>query len=365
MIKSFLGALAASILLSLTNQALAADVALKDDHPEIYYVKNGDTLWDIASRFLSSPWQWPELWHFSDEIQNPHLIYPGDVIRLVQVDGQPRLVVDRGDEARTVKVSPKDAVDGVVKLSPQAREYPLATAVPAIPMDAIQSFLLDALVVSAEEISAAPYVLGGQDGRIAFGKDDTIFVRDPVDKWGTPAPAYTIYRTGVEYIDPTTGELLGYEALNIGQGRVANHQDEILTLRVTAAKEPLRAYDRVMAPTGRRLRSVFYPSAPDTSVEATIIRLFGRLNQAARNDVVVINKGAREGLIEGHVMEIMHRGAVVRDRELEETIELPATKAGTMILFNVFEKVAYGLIIESENFISREDIVRSPLALQD
>lgn len=352
MIKSLLRMLSAGAVLAVSGLAVA-EVALKNDHPEVYYVKTGDTLWDISSAFLHNPWQWPELWHTNQQIDNPHLIYPGDVIRLRYVDGQPQLSVERA-----VKIQPDS--DGVVRLSPQARELPLSTAIPAIPLDSIQPFLKEALVLTHDELAEAPYLVGGDDRRVIFGQGDTVYARDTTNQWAELLQDYGFYRVGTRYVDPVTNEVLGLEALQIGSGRVAAHDGEMLTLRVQRSNQDLRAQDRVLSSPERRMQAVFYPSAPPEEVDASIIRLFDRLTSVARNDVVVINRGAREGLREGHVLDVYQRGERVRDQQRNEMIRLPDSKSGTMVLFRVFEKVSYGLIIESSKPIYMSDVVKNP-----
>lgn len=352
--NSLLRALTAGILL-MAFGAASAQVALKNGHPGTYYVKEGDTLWDIASKFLDNPWQWPELWHVNEEIGNPHLIYPGDVIKLRYVEGEPQLVVERGDHGKMADAG------GVVKLSPEAREVPLDTAIPAIPLGEIQAFLKDGLVLTRQEIAKAPYVVGGQDGRIAFGQGDMVYARDPVNQWADLVQSYGFYRVGEEYVDPETREILGYEALEIGLGRVADHEDDIVTLDVVQSSEDIRIEDRIFTTRERKVQSVFYPTAPEEKVEARIIRFFGRVTSVAQDDVVVINKGVREGLKEGDVMEVFQRGEVAQDRVTNEVVKLPRVKAGTLIIFRVFEKVAYGLILTSERPIRKNDIVTNPV----
>lgn len=352
--NSLLRALTAGVLL-IAFGAASAQVALKDDHPQTYYVKEGDTLWDIASKFLNNPWQWPELWHVNEEIGNPHLIYPGDVIKLRYDDnGEPQLTVERGDHGRMAEAG------GVVKLSPKAREVPLDTAIPAIPLGTIQAFLKDGLVVTREEIAEAPYVVGGQDGRIAFGQGDRVYARDPVGQWNDLVQSYGFYQVGEEYVDPETNEILGYEALEVGLGQVADHDGEVLTLDVVASSQDIRIRDRIFTTRERKVQSIFYPTAPDKKIEARIIRFFGRVSSVARNDVVVINKGVRDGLKAGDVLEVFHKGEVVQDKLADELIQLPRVKAGSMILFRVFEKVSYGLILSSTHPIYKKDIVTNP-----
>lgn len=357
MMKSLLRALITSALVSYAGLTASA-VELKDGHPDVYYVKQGDTLWDISSTFLDSPWQWPELWHVNQEIDNPHLIYPGDVIRLVYVDGKPRLELERGAETEQVKM----LTDGsVVKLTPKARVSSLDTAIPTIPLDAIQHFLRDALVLTADEIDQAPYVVGGQDKRVIFGKDDTIYARDTHTKWETLNQGYGIYRVGERYVDPQTREVLGYEALQIGSGKVIGHEGEVITLYMMNTRESVRARDRVLSTRERKMTSLFHPSAPDEDINATVIRFLGNnVTSAARNDIVVINKGARDGLKEGNVLAIQQRGEQALDTMRGDRVQLPSVNAGTLILFRTFEKVSYGLIIRSTLPVHLGDLAVKP-----
>ena len=74
--------LAAAATLLATFGLQAQDARLKPDHPDTYTVQKGDTLWDISGHFLSQPWYWPEIWQVNPQVENPHLIYPGDRIRI-------------------------------------------------------------------------------------------------------------------------------------------------------------------------------------------------------------------------------------------------------------------------------------------
>ncbi len=234
------------------------------------------------------------------------------------------------------------------------------SAIPAIPMSAIQSYLKDALVMDRDEILAAPYLIGGQDRRVVFGMGDTVYARDPEDRFADLQRRYGIYRVGEEYVDPETQEVLGYEARRIGLASVRDQEEDMTTLEVIRSSEDVRVDDRLFQQPDREVRAVLYPHAPDEKITGNIIRFFDRINSVARNDVVVINKGEREGMEPGHVLEIFQQGELVRDRQQDEMVRLPRTKAGTLVLFRVHEKVSYGLIMESTRPIYMQDIVESP-----
>ncbi|EON92067.1 hypothetical protein MARLIPOL_10611 [Marinobacter lipolyticus SM19] len=337
--RKLLYALAASMLL-LTSWA-HAQPELRADHPERYTVVKGDTLWDISARFLKDPWQWPEIWHVNPQVQNPHLIYPGDRLALVYIDGQPRLT--------------KVASNGVVKLSPRVRSEPIDTPIPAIPLDAISSFLSETRIVSAEEINGAPYVLEGEDGRIITGAGDRIYARGekPADKVG-------VFRRSQEFRDPDTGEFLGLEARSIAKGEVSAENDDVLTLKLTKSSEEVRIGDRLLVSEDRRLTTQFVPSSPDEEVEGEMISVEGGVNQIGQFNVVAINRGEREGLKPGNVMAVLKSGNLVRDPVTNETIKLPSERAGLLMVFQTYEKMSYGLILQATRPLSVGDKVTNP-----
>lgn len=338
--RKLLYALAASMLL-ITSWAHAAP-ELRSDHPERYTVVKGDTLWDISSRFLNNPWYWPEIWHVNPQVRNPHLIYPGDVLALVYIDDKPRVTkVSRGD--------------GVVKLSPQIRSEPIDTPIPAIPLDAISSFLSDTRIVDAEELNGAPYVLEGEDGRIVTGAGDRIYARGekPADKVG-------VFRRSKTFMDPDTGEFLGLEARSIARGEVKAENSDVLTVSLTRSSEEVRIGDRLLVGEDRRINTNFIPSAPGDEVEGRMIAVDGGVSQIGQFDVVAINRGEREGLQPGNVMAVFKSGNLVRDPITNETIELPSERAGLLMVFQTYEKMSYGLVLQATRPLSVGDKVRNP-----
>ena len=334
--------------------ALAQGLAdhLKPGHPEVYTVVRGDTLWDISGKFLSKPWLWPEIWQINPQIQNPHLIYPGDEIALVYVDGQPRLQLRRGDAGRTVRLTPSDTVS----LQPKIRATPLESAIPAISLDAIQGFLVQNRVVEREILDAAPYVVQGESERLVLGAGDKIYVRGSLPD----SESFSFVRHGPVYLDPETNELLGQEATYIGLGKVMSVEDDIATLRVSSTREEVQIGDRVMPTEERRVDSTFFPSAPDEEVRGQIISVFSGVTQVGQYDVVVLNRGEREGVAVGNVLAIYKRGALARDRIANQTIRLPSERAGLLMVFRTFEKLSYGLVLRAERPLAVFDEVRNP-----
>ncbi|ARM82279.1 MULTISPECIES: LysM peptidoglycan-binding domain-containing protein [Marinobacter] len=337
--RKLLYALAASMLL-LTSWAHAAP-ELRSDHPERYTVVKGDTLWDISARFLNNPWYWPEIWHVNPQVANPHLIYPGDELALVYIDGKPRVT--------------KVSSDRVVKLSPKVRSEPIDTPIPAIPLDAISSFLTDTRIVDVEALNGAPYVLEGEDGRIITGAGDRIYARGE-----KPADNVGVFRRSKEFRDPETGEFLGLEARSIARGEVIAENKDVLTLRLKQSNEEVRIGDRLLVGEERRITTSFVPSSPDSDIEAQMISVDGGVSQIGQFDVVAINRGEREGLKPGNVMAVLKSGNLVRDPVTNETIELPSERAGLMMVFQTYEKMSYGLILQATRPLSVGDKVTNP-----
>jgi len=336
--KTVLGLLAGALV---ALRVFAADVQLRPDHPDEYVVQKGDTLWDISGRFLEKPWLWPEIWQANPQVKNPHLIYPGDRLSLVYIDGRPHLMLGRGD----------------VKLSPEVRSTPLDGAIPAIPLEDINAFLSRSRIVGKGELEAAPYVLAGADAHVIVGAGDNLHARGRFD--GTERN-YGVFRAGQVFVDPSTGEFLGQEALEIGAGKLIDNDGGIATLAVNASHEEIRAADRLLPAVEQTIRATFYPSAPESEVSGVLVGVEGGVTQVGRMDIVVVNRGAREGIQEGNVLAISKRGETVLDPITKEKVTLPDSRAGLMMVFRTFEKMSYGIVLDASKPLKVMDKVGNP-----
>lgn len=337
--KRILGLLGVCLLLT---QAIAEEPQLKDNYPEQHTVVKGDTLWDISNTFLNNPWMWPEIWHVNPQIKNPHLIYPGDVVRLVYFDGKPRITVDR---------------NRVVKLSPTIREVEQGDAIPSIPLDKLNKFLSRSRIVTAQQLAAAPHVVSGESKRLVLGKGDRLYARGEFDD---SISVYGVYRKGDTYLDPETGEVLGVQALDIGSGRMRALEGDIATLLMTRTTEEVRVGDRLLIEEQRPIDSTFFPSAPEGEVDASIIAVEGGVTQVGNMDVVVINRGDREGMKVGNVLAVYKLGGTVKDRVKGDIVNLPDERAGLVMVFRTFEKLSLGLVLEADRPLAVKDRVRNP-----
>lgn len=338
--------------LCLTAGPLAAAEPWNENPPQEHVVKTGDTLWGIAEVFLKDPWLWPEIWHVNKQIENPHLIYPGDRIRLIYVEGKPMLTLDRADSGGKKVLS-----DGTIKLSPKTRVSPLDTVIPAIPLEAVQSFLVNNRVVKKDELEEAAYVIAGGQKHILMGVGDKFYARGEYEESDS---AYGVFRKGEAYIDPDTEEVLGHQAIELGLAKRIGIEGEIATLRLLSTKQDIRLGDRLLPTLERKLDSVFYPKSPDVDIEGKIIHVFGGVRNVSQYNVVVLNRGERDQLTVGDVLAVHRQGEQVRDKYTKELLQLPSERAGLLVVFRVFEKVSYGLILKAARVLKVLDEVKNP-----
>lgn len=321
-----------------------AAVELNENVPETYIVKKGDTLWGISGIYLKEPWLWPQLWEANPQIENPHLIYPGDTLYLVWVNGRPQLRMERGRE---------------VKLTPDMRVSPLNLAIPIIPLDQIGPWLISNRVLDAEEVNNSAYIVAGDERRLISGPGDTIFGRGP---FPDGERAYGIYRVGQNFIDPVTQEYLGYEVRDMGSAKlVSSNRDDVTELTITRIAEEVLDGDRLLPQEERVLDASFHPKAPDQEiVGGVMIAVEGGLTQIGNMSIVVINRGKREGLQIGDVLAVYQAGKLVFDKVSQTNVKLPDTRAGLAMVFEAYEKVSYAVILKTSRPLKVNDLVKNP-----
>lgn len=339
-------------------QVAAQGVALADlapDAPDRYTVKPGDTLWDISKLFLRSPWRWPELWGMnSNEITNPHLIYPGQMLVLVKRDGR-----------ATLQFGSSVGSGGTVKLSPRARGSQIdRIPVAAIPQHLIQPFLNEAVVLDTDQLDAAPRIVAGEDGRVLLGKGDLAYVRGALREQRD----WRLFRKPVALKDPQSGEVLGYEAAFVGTAVYTRRGDlravpgigegvEVpATFTLTLVRQEAGNGDR-LAPAAAQDDEPYAPHAPSRPVDGRVISLYGDGLSAGSNQIVAINRGRRDGLERGHVLSLLTAGRAVRDDTSPDRarLQLPDERQGYLFVFQVFQKVSYALILSTDRPVQTGD----------
>jgi hypothetical protein len=357
----------------LTGVAMAQDVAVRSDHPDEYVVVKGDTLWDISGRFLDKPWQWPAIWHANPQIENPHLIYPGDVVSLVYVDGVPQLQLRRGD-ADTVRLSPSIRVTD--------RE-----AVKAVPFESIEPFIKDLRVLSPSEFEGLPYIIANEEERLTSTISDQTYVRgldaqvgeeyivarltniydsigsppeirrvEPQEHWKRAPAVWDRHQHTFNTVEPwdrRPKNPVGYELLEVSRVRVAQ-AGEISVMDIIRDRTEVRPGDFILPVSGQGYLSTFYPSAMDNVPEGLrVLATSGQRSGVGVYQIVSINGGTNQGIEAGHVFSAFRTGQLVDDRSgyrwgsfsKESEVRLPDTYDGLVMVFRTFDDISYGMVM--------------------
>ncbi|HET8729703.1 MAG TPA: LysM peptidoglycan-binding domain-containing protein [Moraxellaceae bacterium] len=366
--KSLLGIATACLLAGVVHAE--EPVKVKANAPEKYTVVQGDTLWGIAGRYLNDPWRWPEIWESNKQVYNPHLIFPGDVLLLCRIQDRTVVAMDQGGGCSEVASriagggglpSTTTLPNGTVKLHPQVRDMPLSLAIPAIPLKDIQRYLNESRVVSAELLARAPYVLSGTQDRVVAGAGDNVFVRNKNNLLRADSP-YGVYRTGVVYKDPDSGEPLGLEAEDIGAGQLVSLDGQVGTLKVNRTTQEVRIGDLLLENESSQVASLFHPSNPDKVKNGKIIRVFGSIASASQYSVIVLNRGKNDGVVPGNTFALWRAGGVIHDQVSSDAVQLPAEQSGMAMVFRTFDRVSYALVLSSNKALHVGDEVRPPIS---
>jgi len=339
-------------------------VELAKDAPDKYVVVKGDTLWSISGKFLQQPWRWPDIWQLNrEQIANPHLIYPGDVVYLDHSGGTPRLRLGKpvatgggdaapGSGAALARNDPPPAE----RAQPRVRVEQLAQEpVPTVDAHRIEPFLSRPLIVDELAMQAHPRIVATQDGRVYLGRGGLAFVRGAN---GEPGSDWHIYRRAHPLLDPDTRVPIAWEAEFVGTARM-ERQGDPSTMRITGTTEEVGPGDRLV-PADSAMPVNYAPRPPEAAVNGRIVSVYRGVAQAGRNNVIAVNVGTSNGLAVGNVLAIKERDRTVADRETREPIRLPGQPIGHLLLFRVFDKIAYGLIMGSSRDVAVGDDVTNP-----
>ena len=342
--------------------ATGSNIPLTADAPNEYTVKTGDTLWDISKVFLRDPWYWPEIWYVNPQVENPHLIYPGDVLKLVYIDGQPRVTVgDRGGPTES---------GGGKRLSPQVRREPLSQAITAIPYDVIAGFMGRPTLLDGDQVKKAPYVVALRDGHVIGATGNEIYA---VGIGSAAADSrYSIIHVEEKLYDPETRDMLGYSGIYVGSGPVATTGDPAKLVLTDSAREALQG-DKLF-PESVDVNVDFVPHAPASDINARVIAVRDHTRMGTFQ-VIALNRGQRAGLEPGHVLAISQLGGIVRDtyskggmsatttstsRGHGKAVQLPDERIGLVMVFKAFDRMSYALVMETSHEIRQGDLAGNP-----
>ena len=317
-------------------------VPLAAGHPDEYTVQDGDTLWDIAETFLRDPWYWPEVWYVNPQIENPHLIFPGDTLALVYIGGRQRITTtSRGPSYR---------------MSPSARSTPLSEAVTSIPYEQISAFLSKGLVLEKGQVQRLPYIVATRGDHMIAAAGNSIYVRGIPPT--PPGTRYSIVHVGDRLVDPDDNKVVGFQGIYVGEGLMARGGDPATVALTDTNREALNG-DRLI-PETVDIPLNFFPKAPDNRVDGRIISVVDGVSMIGQYQVVVLNRGARNGLAPGDVLTVFQAGETVKDRTEGGRVKLPDEEAGTVMVFKVYDRIGYGLVMEATMPIHVLDAVRNP-----
>ena len=341
-----------------------SNIPLSADAPDTYVVKTGDTLWDISKLFLKEPWYWPEIWYVNPQVSNPHLIYPGDVLKLVYVDGQPRLTVaQRG--------GPVQGGTGK-RLSPEVRRSPLSEAITAIPYDIVASFMGRPTLLTKEQVKTAPYVVALRDSHMIGAEGNEVYARGIGD--AALDARYSIVHVEEELRDPDNNKLLGYSGMYVGSGPVATEGDPAKLVMTDSTREVLQG-DKLF-PESVDVNVDFVPHAPESDVDAAVIAVRSH-TVMGQYQVVALNRGSSDGLEPGHILAVHQLGGVVRDNfskgglaatrrsrpmsnAFGNKVQLPDERVGMVMVFKAFDDLSYALVMETTREIRQGDRAKNP-----
>lgn len=362
------------VAIGLALPAWADEVRLQENAPKRHVVVKGDTLWDISEKFLKDPWKWPEIWQLNrEEIRNPHLIYPGDVVVLSFVDGKPRLSLEKGGFTETIKLSPQVKSEPII-----IKEKGIAS----IPLSAILPMLAQGGVGEANELEKAPRILGSSDARVMFAKGDRVYASNSE----IPQKDWRVMRLGQALRDPDNKDpetnILAYELIFLGDAVTETPGDPQL-IRITSNTQEILERDRLM-PAWDGNPPQYAPHSPDKPVEAKVVSALGGPVYAGTWMNLVLNRGRNGGLEEGHVLALYRAGRSVADPKCirankiafmagggrghaedcvadeNDKSALPPTRVGLAFVYRVFDKLAYALVLKGTEPVSAGDVARNP-----
>lgn len=354
---------------------------LAPNAPDSYRVKRGDTLWEISAMFLKSPWRWPELWGMNlQDIRNPHRIYPGQQLTLEKSNGRATLRVRRaaseGPPTDTVRVSPRTRFESLADAS-----------IPTLSPNAIEPFLTEAMIVDEATFALAPRIVATQEGRVLLSRGDRAYARGEYvggDAHGRPLSDakgepldFRVFRNATPLKDPSTQQILGYEAQYVGKAELVRGESTLqindkdgkpqtetvpATIDIVAAREEMRVGDRLIPEPPRELLS-YVPHAPATPIAGQVVSVYGNaVAFAAENQVIVVNRGALDGLERGHVMALAKDGQRLQDKtdSARPQIKLPNERNGLMMVFRTFDHLSYALVLQVSDGVKVGDRFVNP-----
>ncbi len=334
--------------LSAAASANSKPLYLKANAPKTYVVVKGDTLWDISAMYLDSPWLWPRLWQVNPKIDNPHLIYPGDKLSLVWVNGQPVL-----------------SLKPVKKLSPKAR-ITEKKAVPTIAESLVLPYLSSDRLMDEDALENAVKVIGSTKGSKYLTAEDVLYIsgEQTATQWAIYRPVGTFSREDVS--KQITALRL------IAKGDLVEAAEEYSGLKITSQQQEIVRND-IALPNQMvvsEFTTTFHPLPSPAGTTAKLLGNIEGIRYSSTSQVVVIDRGTADTLQQGSVFDLMEVAhPVYKDGSgfkqefglLDKKITLPQSKVGELLVIRPYEYFSLALITNTTKPISHEISVVSPL----
>lgn len=327
-------------------------IEFRADSPQLYQVVRGDTLWDISGRFLEEPWLWPEVWQSNPQIENPDLIYPGDYIELISVEGVPMLTLRRGEESRGL-IEAREL--RVVRLSPSVSREPLLSPISAIDLSDIDNFLSRNRIISARAMDQAPGLVGTENGQRFSRNGDIVYA---VGSWNSAVDVYDIVRSGREIKDLIAGRETGIEGIVIGSATMISRDGEQATLVIDKSVEEVDLGDKLLPKVTASFESTFFPQPPLFQVSGNVIDInFGR-TRGGTDDTVILDVGGRNRMKVGYLLTLQKNENMIKDGRKKLTFS--GEKYGTVLIYQVFEDYSLAIVLNSSLPVESGDILITP-----
>jgi len=350
-----------SLLASMAFSPISAQSSLlKPNYPDSYTVVEGDTLWNIAGQFLQDPERWPEVWQPDEFLDNADLIYPGDILLVSTVGGSPRILLRRGDRSEE-------------RLGPEIREEALASAIPAIPLEAIENSFTRNRIVMQSEFDAAPYIVANQGNNLAIGTGDEVYARGI---WPAGTSSFEVYRAGRNFTDASGDVALGLELEYLGFASIVESEEvDLKRLLINNSSKEIRVGDRLLIREESRIDATIFPTQPVSQLDGHIIAFLGNESLASQLDTVIINLGQKDNLAIGDVLSIEVPGVrIVDDVERsrmtlsqrvrtafnKKQLQMPGKEIGTLLVYKTFDQLSYAVVLTSTEPATLSSRIVSP-----
>jgi hypothetical protein len=324
------------VFLVLTSGLTSAEV-IKKDAPYNYIVKKGDSLWDIANMYLDSPWMWPQVWQTNSGIKNSDLIFPEDCIKLEYDNGKPKIYVSK-----------RGKIGRVIRLSPHVRVDPSENAIPTIPRSKIETMISQNTIFETEDKNKVfPKIDSIDNNKTVAFTGDKIFVTGDVKLDKT----YKVYRKGDVLKNPITSEVLGIVGHNIGEVQVEQQQGKYSQCKILKNNKEIKPGDILLADSTDKITTMFNPKSPEPQVNSVILSGLQDKSKFSRNDSVIIGKGKQDGLTEGDILTVYRQ---------QENRNIPLISCGLIMIYKIYEKVSFALVLSSNQPINKDFLVKNP-----